>query len=420
MPGITLIEARKRTNYPLANLILQSSSETDNFYQFIGFQSVYGGADTETYLRRKGKVAGKWRNPGEIISDYDNPLFSRVTAQLREMVNRTSTKTYVQANMGNFEDPRQLNRIELLKDMARDVMRAAIQGKYTDTATIRPGGGINSAVLLTGPIVPGPFYVDSMGPGLLNFDAPSGKLAFRAPGDAEYGEGVVIANGQPVTLFSDNNAYYITLTVNTVPVASGHSEVLFSSSTKQPDGLISLCDPSQQIQAVGPNGDAMSFEILDQLLEKMDKFAVEGEVAFVMHTRQFRALKTRGRGLGGAKIEDKMFGTMRIPHYEGIWPILTTKYLPDVPIGTSPTSHSVFSVNMNPDKGFFGLAAGDASGIGLQNAQVPDGSPVMGFTIRDLGMARDYNGMEEMVVWNGCFGMRAVQGVAQYLGVFDP
>jgi hypothetical protein len=52
-------------------------------------------------------------------------------------------------------------------------------------------------------------------------------------------------------------------------------------------------------------------EMTRMLLERMDKFNVVGEVAFVMHTRQLRALKARGRGLGGARIEDRIFGSAR-------------------------------------------------------------------------------------------------------------
>ncbi len=420
MPGITIVEARKRTNYLLAGQILQSSSETDNFFQFIKWESVFGAADVYTYLRRKGKVPGRWRSPGEIVTEFDNPLMSRVTVQLREMVNRTAIRQYVKTNMSNAVSQKMVNRIELVKDMARDVARSAITGQFMDTCVIAAGGGIVSATLLTGPIKPGPFFVDGMGSGTLYFDAPNGTLAFKAPGDSAPGAGVLIANGQTVTIKGDNDAYYLTMTIQTVPAGSGHSELTFSSSTKQPDGLVSLVSDTQTIKARGPNGDAMSFDILDELVERMDKFGDENETAFVMHTRQFRALKARGRGLGGAKIEDKMFGeNLRMPTYEGR-PILTTKYVPDIALGTSPTTHSVFCVNMNPERGFFGIAAGDETGEGIQSVDVPDGSPVMGFKIRDLGMSRDSNGEEEMVVWNGGYGMKAVQGSAQYTGVYDP
>lgn len=422
MPGITLVEARKRANYLLAQQILQSSSETDNFYQFIRWEPVFGAADVHTYLRRKGKVPGRWRSPGEIITEFDNPLMSRVTTQLREMVNRTAIRQYVKTNMSNAWDQKQINRIELVKDMARDVARSAITGQFMDTAVIRPGGGLNGAALLAANTVvrPGPFYVDGMGDGLIQFDQPSGKLSFKAPQDSNYGEGQVIAAATTYTLKSDNDAYTITLTIGAVPGASGHSEVQFSSSTKQPDGLITLVDSTQTIASRGANGDAMSFDILDELVERMDKFDTVSETAFVMHTRQFRALKARGRGLGGARIEDKMFGeNLSLPSYEGR-PILTSKYIPDVVKGNAPTTHSVFCVNLNPERGYFGIAAGDETGEGIQSTEVPDGSPVFGFKIRDLGMSRDSNGEEEMVVWNGAFGMKAVQGAAQYTGVYDP
>jgi hypothetical protein len=206
--------------------------------------------------------------------------------------------------------------------------------------------------------------------------------------------------------------------VNSVPATSGHSELIFSTTRKEPDGLITLVDPSQVQLPRNVNGDAMSFDILDELLERMDKFNVVGEVAFVMHTRQLRALKARGRGLGGARIEDRMFGSARVPMYEGNYPLLATKYIPNVVQGTSQTSHSVFAVNMNSDKGFFGLTAGGPEGLGMQTASA-SGDPVMGFKIRDLGMAKEFNGDEEMIVWNGAFGNRSVQGIAEYKGVYD-
>jgi hypothetical protein len=422
--AITMVEARKRTSYPLAQQILQSSSETDDFYQFIAWESVYGAADVHTFLRRKGKVPGRWRFPGETIAQVDNPLVTRVTSQLREMVNKTNTRDYVERNMSNTWDQRMLNRIELVKDMARDVARSAIAGRYMDTCVIRSGGGINAAALLAAgtSISPGPFYVEGMGDGVLNFDQPTTKLSFKAPGDANPGEGVVLSGPFPqiVTLKSDNDAYFITLTVQAAPGASGHAELQFSSSSKQPDGLIALCDSSMVIPPDDPvNGDAMSFDILDALQEQMDKLFVKEECAYVMHTRQYRALKARGRGLGGARIEDKMFGDKAIPTYEGI-PILRNKYIPDVSLGPkAPRSHSAFLVNMNPEKGFFGIAAGGPEGTGMQSPDMRDGTPVMGFKIRDLGMARDSNADEEMIVWNGTFSNKSVQAIARRDGIFD-
>ncbi len=422
--SITMIEARKRCVYPIAKEILQSSSEQDDFYQFISFEPAPAGADTATYDRRKGKVPGRWRFPGETITQVDNPLVSKVTTTLREMVNKTDTKSYVQRNMSNTFNQRATNRSELVKDMARDVAASAISGKYMDTCVIRAGGGINAGALLSvgTSIVPGPFYMDAMGDGSINYDAPTGKLSFRAPGDSQYGEGVALTGPFPqiVTLRSDNDGYFITLSVAAAPAGSGHSDVQFSSTTKQPDGLISLVDSSMVISADDPvSGDAMSFDMLDALQEKMDKLWVPGECAYVLHPRQFRALKQRGRGLGGAKIEDRMFGDRPIPTYEGV-PILRNKYIPDVSLGAkAPTSHSVFAVNMNPAKGFFGMVAGDEMGTGMASAEMRHGDPVLGFLIRDLGMSRDRNADEEMIVWNGAWGCKSVQAIARRDGVFD-
>ena len=100
-----------------------------------------------------------------------------------------------------------------------------------------------------------------------------------------------------------------------------------SGSSDQFDGLINLCASGQTVDT-GTNGGALSFAILDELLDLVtDK---DGEVDYIaMNARTIRSYMALLRGLGGASISDTVAlpsGKM-VPAYRGV-PILKNNWIP--------------------------------------------------------------------------------------------
>lgn len=131
-------------------------------------------------------------------------------------------------------------------------------------------------------------------------------------------------------------------------------------------GLIGLCATSQKV-ATGANGGALSFAILDELLDLVtDK---DGEVDYLaMHARTIRSYKALLRALGGASINEVMElpSGREVPAYSGT-PILRNDYIPTNQVkGTGSNQTTIFAGTFDDGSrthGIAGLTAAEESGI---------------------------------------------------------
>lgn len=140
-------------------------------------------------------------------------------------------------------------------------------------------------------------------------------------------------------------------------------------------GLTQLCAESQTI-ATEENGEALSFEMLDQLLDTVtDK---DGVVDYVMmHARTLRSYKALLRQLGGASINEviELPSGNSVPAYSGV-PIFRNDYIPTNQVkGTSPATTSIFAGTFDDGSrthGVAGLTAARASGIQVEDVGVSE------------------------------------------------
>lgn len=143
-----------------------------------------------------------------------------------------------------------------------------------------------------------------------------------------------------------------------------------SGSSDQFDGLINLCASGQTVDT-GTNGGALSFAILDELLDLVtDK---DGEVDYIaMNARTIRSYMALLRGLGGASISDTVAlpsGKM-VPAYRGV-PILKNNWIPiNQTKGTGSDQSTIFAGTLDDGSntvGLSGLTARNAGGIQVKN-----------------------------------------------------
>lgn len=139
-----------------------------------------------------------------------------------------------------------------------------------------------------------------------------------------------------------------------------------TGSSNQFAGLLALCSSGQKVTA-GTNGQALSFELLDELMDKVvDK---DGHVDYLsMHSRTLRSFRALLRALGGAAISEVVTlpsGT-EVQAYSGA-PIFRNDWIPtNQTQGTSTTSTSVFAGSFDDGSrtvGISGLTAAKANGI---------------------------------------------------------
>lgn len=140
-------------------------------------------------------------------------------------------------------------------------------------------------------------------------------------------------------------------------------------------GLSQLCADSQKI-ATAENGDALSFEMLDQLIDTVtDK---DGVVDYItMHARTLRSYKSLLRALGGASINEviELPSGNSVPAYSGV-PIFRNDYIPTNQVkGTATNATSIYAGTFDDGSrthGVAGLTAARASGIQVEDVGVSE------------------------------------------------
>lgn len=136
-----------------------------------------------------------------------------------------------------------------------------------------------------------------------------------------------------------------------------------ASNAKEFDGLATLTDSSQVISTDG-DGEALTFERLDQLLRAVPL----GADALVMRGGTHDAILAMLRNLGGTTPDHVTLpGSGRvIPAYRRT-PILVNDFLPgDENHGTSNKTCSIYAVRFNEADGFHGIYGGDRAGVRFQ------------------------------------------------------
>ncbi|APL99278.1 major structural protein [Bordetella phage CN2] len=131
-------------------------------------------------------------------------------------------------------------------------------------------------------------------------------------------------------------------------------------------GLLQLVASGQTLTPQ-TNGQALSFEILDELMDRVvDK---DGQVDYItMHARTLRSYKALLRNLGGASINEvvELPSGAEVPAYSGV-PIFRNDYIPtNQTQGSTSNATTIFAGTLDDGSrthGIAGLTATTAAGI---------------------------------------------------------
>ena len=171
------------------------------------------------------------------------------------------------------------------------------------------------------------------------------------------------------------------------------------------NGLDSLIPAGQTIDPTGANGDALSFELLDALMDKVvDK---DGQVDYLMmHARTLRSYYALLRALGGASIGDVVTlpsGT-QVPAYRGV-PIFRNDFIPlDGTVGTTTDAATIYAGTLDDGSQKFGIA-----GLTARNES--------GIVVRDIGESETTDNSITRVKWYSGFALFNEKGVALATGI---
>ena len=170
------------------------------------------------------------------------------------------------------------------------------------------------------------------------------------------------------------------------------------------EGLLALLPGSQEV-TTGTNGDPLSFEMLDELIDQVkDK---DGDVDYLMMpARTIRSFMTLLRGLGGASINDVLTlpSGRQVPVYRSI-PLFRNDWIPtDQTKGTATTATTILGGTFDDGSGTHGV-----SGISA--------SQEFGIQVKDIGESETKdNEITRVKMYSGMalfseLGLAAITGV---------
>lgn len=170
-------------------------------------------------------------------------------------------------------------------------------------------------------------------------------------------------------------------------------------NAKSFDGIRKLVTSDQTI-AAGTNGNALTFSMLDELIDAVP----HRPDALLMRHGTYRALKALMRTSGGMVPEQLKLRDFdnTVPAYEGI-PIMLSEYLAgDEDMGTTLDSTcSIYAARFNTTDGIHGIY----------------GDPTAGIVVEDLGTREQYDAWRYRLKWYVSLALKSTKSLARLQGV---
>lgn len=176
--------------------------------------------------------------------------------------------------------------------------------------------------------------------------------------------------------YTDQKAIQVASKAKSIGRKYQESMIIGNGSSNTFNGLLSLV-PNAQLVDTGANGANFSFEIMDELMDKIkDK---DGACDyFMMPARTLRAYYALLRALGGATIGDVVTlpSGRQIPAYRGV-PIFRNDWIPtnQTKGATAGTTTTIFAGTFDDGSGthgISGLTAMDSAGVRVEDVGVSE------------------------------------------------
>lgn len=361
--AFTLYEAAKISRNPLTRGVFLGIAVQNELFSKMPFVPKSGAA--WTYPREKALPSIEFVDPSNPTTTESSATFDDVTVPMRLIETDVDVlNTTLNQNDPNG-DPRIVQLKLKLKALGLKLQDRMFGGGYVTSATFdRPGA--SPAAALT--FVSASAHTDSFrfGPGDIKYVNAGTLWSYRAPGDRTFGTPVAVAsNTSGVVLSSDNPNKKITVNIAvSSATADGVTQVNFVTTTHEFDGVPKLCPASQTVFSGGANGDALSFDVMDQML--FEKIKEKDNLAFFCNGKLKRKFMALARSASGGMMPDQlkipvlgMNGSpseILVPHYNGI-PIFQVDDIPfNEAKGTGSTLSSMYLASLTPEKGlYFGV-----------------------------------------------------------------
>lgn len=406
--ALTLIEAAKLSRNPLARGVMLGVATSDELTSQLLMEPT--GGESFVYNREKALPSAEWVSPTHTSLTESSMTLDRVTVPMRMIVSDVDVYTFAEEQQSE-STPQTAQQLEAkLKAVGRAIGDKAITGAHVTSAVVANAGVSPGAAIDAVVVGPGQDSVRH-GPGSIKYTHTGTFWAYRAPGDIAYGPNVACAADGTITLKSDNPNKYITVTLDVSDAtADGETLITFASTNNEPDGLAKFCPSSQTISASSANGDALSFEVLDQMIDDLVK--VRSRRAFLMNSKLKRKFMALQRALGGTTPENVALPGISGPvlAYRGI-PILQNDWITSAESkGSASTLSSAYLVDLSMEG--FHVRVGQRGGSFDVNLD-PRTARVMGLKVREIGELEGKEAVRSRVSFYGAFALGSDLAVAR-------
>ena len=311
----THVDAWAQTEAMFNKQVFANSFRANQLVQMMSFDSITDGSNSKSYFRRAhGEFTNiRYISPGSSITLTPDPKIVEIRSFLRNAVEQPGMPSTLRDSYTNGPqrqpDPLMAKVMVVQQEMARGAWATAINGRHTDSCTISPDGSLTAA-FVSGTIYPSAYNDNINGRGSLKFVFGTKKASYKAPGDPEYGaESAALNPGDLITLRSAHKDAYITFTVGALPAGDAQAELIFASTSKQPDGLIALMEASQKSTFGVPT--AVTFDHLEALKDKLHgAYRNNRMTVFIMDPAQKRRLSSLNRSMGNSNLETAQVWSM--------------------------------------------------------------------------------------------------------------
>ena len=348
---LSLVELLKGSNDPVLAGVAENIITVDQLISQLPFRSV-GLSDHLTWKREKALPVVSKIASGDNITSTNALAYDRVTAYLRRLVCDQDIDNLDAGAAGGMAGAKAEAISRASKALGRTYGDDVITGAPAWTVTINDYGASGAT---SGTIVVGPGQDPRLGNAQIRYVHSGTTVAYKAPGDSDFGAAVTYAAG--VKVYSQNPNKWATVTLATLS-ANGIVTLSFVANSNEIDGMERLLSAAQTITA-STNGDAITLATLDQLADLVTDS--NGPKAYIMPSRTRRAVGALLRAAGGATLGEfkaMNFGTGQdtmVPTYNGI-PILRSDFIPITDTqGSSSAATKVYCATLGDQAGLCGL-----------------------------------------------------------------
>lgn len=404
--ALNLLEAAKVSRNPLMRGVLQAIATTDELISQIPM--VPKGGESFVYDREKALPSVEYVSPTHSSIAESSATFDKVTVPMRMIVSDVDVYLFT---MDQMQDENQQMGIQVekkLKALGRQLGSDLIAGSYATSVTLSP-----TITGVASPAVNAWQDSDRHGPGSVRFIQATPSLEYRAPGDRTYGPAVTVSSNGTYTLKSDNPSRTLTVVVTTASLPGANTEVVvyIASTSNKFDGVQQFVPSAQTIDSTATDGDPLSFDVLDQLID--EKVKERANRFFIMNAAMKRKYFSLVRALGGANPEHiQLDGLNRpVPVYRSI-PILQNDWIPSTEAkGAATTLSSVYLANLAPEEGlYFGVGQGKP---GAEFDGDPRRTRILGVQLRDVGELEGKEARRTRLSWYGAAALGSELSIAR-------